>query len=246
MNITKIPNKCNDTNPSVDFKIQLKTMNDAAKSCREQSKTPVSVTSFVNSTSLKTQYVTHHTLLIRFTGLINVIEITGLFSTATNFSLKKALLHPETVQTEGPPMIIPFIHWSPLVQQNLAPRCQISRGDCHMYIFIERERERSSTTKRMLRKRSWALHKLKARSRLEQISRRWSFRTLLTIPSERGRFFATTRRPEHGRGLAAIRLPSIASAQLTSLMGSCKVKQWASSGGGAEPQGSPQLQLGGL
>lgn len=69
------------------------------------------------------------------------------------------------------------------------------------------------TCKRMLRNRSWALLMLKARSRLEQISRLWSFFTLFTNPSKppRGRFFATTRRPEHGLGLAVILLPSISN-----------------------------------
>lgn len=63
----------------------------------------------------------------------------------------------------------------------------------------------------MLRNRSWASLMLKARSRFEEISLLWSFFTLLTNPSRppRGRFFATTRRPQHGLGLAVILLPSI-------------------------------------
>lgn len=60
----------------------------------------------------------------------------------------------------------------------------------------------------MLRNLSCASVMEKARSRLELISRRWSFLTLLTNPStRRGLFFATTRRPQHGRGLTVIRLP---------------------------------------
>lgn len=58
----------------------------------------------------------------------------------------------------------------------------------------------------MLRNLSWALLVLKARSRLEEISRLCSFLTLLTKPSARGLLLATTRRPEHGLGLADILL----------------------------------------
>jgi len=62
----------------------------------------------------------------------------------------------------------------------------------------------------MLRKRSCAALKAKERSRRELISRRCSFRTLLTTASCLGLFLAaTTRRPLHGRGLAEIRLGSI-------------------------------------
>ena len=63
----------------------------------------------------------------------------------------------------------------------------------------------------MLRNRSWALLILKPRSRLDEISRLWSFLTLLRNPSTRARFFeAETRRPAHGRGIADILRPSIA------------------------------------
>lgn len=69
----------------------------------------------------------------------------------------------------------------------------------------------NQTCKQMLRNRSWASLMLKARSRLEEISLLWSFFTLLTKPSRppRGRFFATTRRPQHGLGLAVILRPSM-------------------------------------
>jgi hypothetical protein len=63
----------------------------------------------------------------------------------------------------------------------------------------------------MLRKRSCAEFMAKERSRLELISLRWSFLTLLTGASCLGRFLATTRRPLHGRGLAEIRLASISA-----------------------------------
>lgn len=61
----------------------------------------------------------------------------------------------------------------------------------------------------MLRKRSCAALMVKVRSRRELISRRCSFRTLLTTASCLGLFLATTRRPLHGRGLADMRLGSI-------------------------------------
>ena len=63
----------------------------------------------------------------------------------------------------------------------------------------------------MLRKRSCVALMAKARSRRELISRRCSFRTLLTTDSCLGLFLATTRRPLHGRGLAEIRLGSISA-----------------------------------
>jgi hypothetical protein len=61
----------------------------------------------------------------------------------------------------------------------------------------------------MLQKRSCAALMAKARSRRELISRRCSFRTLLTTASRLSLFLATTRRPLHGRGLAEIRRGSI-------------------------------------
>jgi hypothetical protein len=69
----------------------------------------------------------------------------------------------------------------------------------------------------MLRKRSCAEFMAKERSRLELISLRWSFLTLLTGASCLGRFLATTRRPLHGRGLAEIRLASISARPPPSL-----------------------------
>lgn len=63
----------------------------------------------------------------------------------------------------------------------------------------------------MLRNLSWASVIVNARSRLELISRRWSFLTLLTKPSKpaqlRRRFFAKTLLPLQGLGLADILLP---------------------------------------
>lgn len=80
---------------------------------------------------------------------------------------------------------------------------------------IERQRKESVciiyfTTKRILRNLSWAVLMLKARSFLEEISRLWSFLTLLTNPSTRALFFATILLPQHGLGLADILLPSMA------------------------------------
>ena len=70
------------------------------------------------------------------------------------------------------------------------------------------------TCKRIFLNLSWASLILKERSRLEQISRLWSFLTLFTNPSLRGRFLATTRRPLPGRGLTDILFPSIISQTL--------------------------------
>lgn len=75
----------------------------------------------------------------------------------------------------------------------------------------EREREGKiwDTIKRILRNLSWALLILKARSRLEEISRLCNFLTVLTNPLVRGLFFANILLPEQGLGFADILLPSI-------------------------------------
>lgn len=71
----------------------------------------------------------------------------------------------------------------------------------------------------MLRNRSWASVMEKARSRLELISRLWSFLTLFMNPSgplhhHRGFFLAaTTRRPLQGR--TQTRFPSISPERLS-------------------------------
>lgn len=57
---------------------------------------------------------------------------------------------------------------------------------------------------------------VKVRSRRELISRRCSFRTLLTTASCLGLFLATTRRTLHGRGLAEILLGSISDPRRAS------------------------------
>lgn len=75
--------------------------------------------------------------------------------------------------------------------------------------------KQNGTCKRILRNRSWASMILKPRILLVQISRRWSFLTLLINPSpappRRGFFFATTRRPQQGLGLTVILLPPLPS-----------------------------------
>lgn len=65
------------------------------------------------------------------------------------------------------------------------------------------------TTRRILRNLSWAVLIEKARSKRDEISRRWSFLTLLTNPSGRDLFWATTLLPLQGLGFAMILLPSI-------------------------------------
>lgn len=82
----------------------------------------------------------------------------------------------------------------------------------------EREERRRRTIKRMLRNLSWALVIVKARSGLEEISRLWSFLTLFRNALVGVLFLAITRRPEQGRGVADILLPSIALAYRTMAM----------------------------